>query len=266
MTVLLASDLDRTLVYSAAAMGLGLPVTDPVCVEIHKGREVSFISPRALKRLTELSREVPFVPTTTRSRRQYRRIRFPGVEVEYAVTTNGGTLLVDGEPCEDWTREVDRHLAGVASYTEGEARLATVFDRPWVRKHRNVEDRFTYAVFDVATAPQEWFAELQAAGDELGWVVSVQGRKVYVIPEGLSKEAALAEVARRLGVRTIAAAGDSLLDRGILEYADLALRPAHGELHDIGWTTPGLVVTRQAGGGAAEEIVDAFSELAGGVV
>jgi len=266
MTPLLASDLDRTLVYSIAAMELGVPVTDPVCVEVHKGREVSFISPRALKGLADLSRDVPFVPTTTRSRRQYRRITFHGVEVEYAVTTNGGTIFVDGEPCEDWTREVDREMAGVASYSEGEARLATVFDRPWVRKHRNVEDRFTYAVFDVATAPDDWFAELRATGDELGWVVSVQGRKAYVIPEGLSKEAALAEVARRVGADTVAAAGDSLLDRGILEYADLALRPAHGELHDIGWTTPGLVVTAQSGGGAAEEIVDAFSELVGGVV
>jgi len=262
MTLLLASDLDRTLVYSAKAMGLGEPVVDPVCVELHHGAETSYVSPLALKGLAELSQELPFVPTTTRTATQYLRIRLPGVRIRHAVTTNGAGLLVDGVPCRDWDDRVRAELAGVAPYDEAEAALADVFARPWVRKIRNAEDRFTYTVFDRRTVDPDWFAELEALARGLGWVVSVQGRKAYVIPATLTKEAALAEVVRRVGATRVAAAGDSLLDRGLLTYADVAIRPAHGELHDEGWTTPGLIVTTRAGGGAAEEIVELFARLA----
>jgi hydroxymethylpyrimidine pyrophosphatase-like HAD family hydrolase len=96
--------------------------------------------------------------------------------------------------------------------------------------------------------------------------LSVQGRKAYVVPDSLTKEAALAEVVRRVGASRVVAAGDSLLDQGVLEYADVAIRPAHGELHEAGWTRPGLVVTSRSGGGAAEEIVDCFASLSGSVV
>ena len=60
--------------------------------------------------------------------------------------------------------------------------------------------------------------------------------------------------ARRVGAETVLAAGDSLLDGEMLESATRAIRPAHGELHDVGWTTPGLTVTPSAGAAAGEEI------------
>lgn len=261
MTLLLASDLDRTLIYSAKALLLGEPVPDPVCVERHHGHDTSFMSPRALEQLAELARDTPFVPTTTRTASQHQRIDLPGVRIRHAITTNGGCLLVDGRRCRDWDEEVETRLAGSASYDEAAAALAGAFDRPWVRKIRNAENRFTYAVFDRKEVEPAWFEELEKIGRGLSWSLSVQGRKAYVVPDSLSKEAALAEVVRRVGATRVAAAGDSLLDRGLLAYADVAIRPAHGELHDVGWTRPGLRVTNRSGGGAAEEIVAIFAEV-----
>lgn len=259
--LLVASDLDRTLIYSEAAMRLGEAVPSPVCVETYDGRPTSFISPTALERLGELSRRMPFVPVTTRTVEQYRRIRLDGVRVRHAVTTNGAVLLEDGEPCPQWQRRVEEALADSASYAEAEAAFDAVLERPWVLKRRSAEDRFCYAVFDTATVGADWYDELERAALELGWVLSVQGRKAYLIPGGLTKQAAVAEVARRVGAERIAAAGDSLLDAGILELADHPVRPAHGELHDQGWHRPGLVVTEHPGGRAGEEIVDLFAEL-----
>jgi hydroxymethylpyrimidine pyrophosphatase-like HAD family hydrolase len=166
-------------------------------------------------------------------------------------------ILENGEPCPDWAATV---LNG-ASYEQARPVLEPVFTRPWVRKIRSAEDRFLYAVFEPAEVTPDWFAELEDAAGGLGWVLSVQGRKAYTIPAGLTKEAAIAEIARRTGSETVAAAGDSLLDRGMLTAANIAIRPAHGELHDQAWTCPGLVVTERAGGGAGEEIVDWFSTL-----
>ena len=173
-------------------------------------------------------------------------------------------MLVDGRRCRDWDDEVERRLAGSASYDEAAAALAGAFHRPWVLKIRNAEDRFTYTVFDRSRVESAWFDELEAIGRGLGWSVSVQGRKAYVVPDALTKEAALAEVVRRVEATFVVAAGDSLLDRGVLEYADVSIRPAHGELHEAGWEPPGLVVTRRSGGGAAEEIVDSFARLSSG--
>ncbi len=259
MSLLVASDLDRTLIYSADAMRLGDPVPDPVCVELFEGRETSFISPRALTGLQDLSRRVSFVPTTTRTRAQYRRIELPGVRIAFAITTNGGRLLLDDEPCPDWDREVASRLADAASYDEAAVAFAAVLDRPWVLKIRDAERLFLYTVFERAAADPDWFAELSEVAAGLGWSLSVQGRKAYIVPLALTKEAALAEVVRRVGATKVVAAGDSLLDQGLLEAADVAIRPAHGELHDLGWTCPGLVVTGRSGGGAAEEIVVAFA-------
>ena len=60
----------------------------------------------------------------------------------------------------------------------------------------------------------------------------------------------------RTGARTLLAAGDSLLD------ADRAVRPAHGELHDTGFTRDGLAVTSASGGAAGAELLGHLRELA----
>lgn len=260
---LLACDLDRTLIYSRTAMTLGEPVTDPVCVEVYDGAETSFVSPRALARLAEVAASANLVPTTTRTAVQYARVALPGVRVRYAVTTNGGALLVEGRRCPDWDREVAARLSGSASYDDAAAALADVFSRPWVRKVRDAERLFRYVVFERTGVEKDWYAELDAVAAGLGWTASVQGRKAYVVPRDLSKEAALTEVARRAGATRTAAAGDSLLDAGMLAWADAAIRPAHGELHDLGWQRPGLRVTGRSGGGAAEEIVEWFAGQVG---
>jgi hydroxymethylpyrimidine pyrophosphatase-like HAD family hydrolase len=98
-------------------------------------------------------------------------------------------------------------------------------------------------------------SDLSAWCADGGWRVSVQGRRLYCVPGPLTKAAAVDEVRRRTGATGVLAAGDSLLDADLLESADVAVRPAHGELHDLGWRRPHLEVTSSAGVLAGEEIV-----------
>lgn len=107
---------------------------------------------------------------------------------------------------------------------------------------------------DRAALPAGWVEDLTGWCAERGWRTSLQGRKVYCLPTGLTKAAAAAEVARRAGAPTMLAAGDSLLDIELLEAADLSIRPAHGELHDTGWTSPATAVTAARGITAGQEI------------
>lgn len=97
---LIFSDLDGTLIFSASRKQPG----DIVC-EYKDNREISCIT----KRQAELLPGLEIIPVTTRSIEQYRRIRFPeGFSPEYALTDNGGTLLVNGVPDPDWARRTMR--------------------------------------------------------------------------------------------------------------------------------------------------------------
>ncbi|QEV17894.1 hypothetical protein [Streptomyces alboniger] len=267
MTRLVASDLDRTLIYSAAALGLTMPDAEAprlLCVEVYQGLPLSYVTEAAAGLLDELGRAAVFVPTTTRTREQYGRIRLPGPAPEFAICANGGHLLVDGVSDRDWQRRVARRLADeCASLDEVRAHLLRTADPAWLLKERVAEDLFAYLVVERSLLPDGWVKELGEWARGRGWTVSLQGRKIYAVPQPLTKSAAVREVARRVDAEEILTAGDSLLDADLLLAGDRAWRPGHGELADTGFAAPGLTVLEERGIAAGEEILRAF--LAAGV-
>ncbi|MDH6118618.1 AcrR family transcriptional regulator [Kitasatospora sp. GAS204A] len=274
-----ASDLDRTLIYSTR--GAELPAGSDVRLRLveRDGAQapLSHLTERAAELLTELADRAVFVPVTTRTVEQYRRVRLPGAagSPAYAVCANGGRLLVAGEPDRDWDAVVATRLA------ESGAPLAEVVDRltrcgapDWMLKRRVAEGLFAYLVVERDRLPEAWLAELTHWCAERGWVVSLQGRKVYAVPRALTKSGAVAEVLRRVAGRgeaagaageppdgvpvELLAAGDSLLDADLLLAADRSWRPGHGELAEQGWTAPQLTALVRRGALAGEEILAAF--------
>ncbi|MEW2132643.1 HAD family hydrolase [Streptomyces sp. NPDC005435] len=267
MPVMVASDLDRTLIYSAAALGLTMPDARAprlLCVEVHESRPLSFMTETAAGLLTALGDAAVFVPTTTRSRKQYQRINLPGPLPKYAICANGGHLLVDGLTDRDWHAEVQARLAAAcAPLAEVQDHLAAIGDPLWVRKQRVAEDLFAYLVVERELTPDSWVAELSGWAAERGWTVSLQGRKLYAVPGPLTKSAAVREVARRTGAELTLAAGDSLLDADLLLAADRAWRPGHGELAEAGWTAPHVDALADRGVLAGERILREFLGAAG---
>jgi hypothetical protein len=259
---IVASDLDRTLIYSAAALALTMPDEDAprlLTVEFHEARPLSYMTEAAGRLLVELGDTVRFVPATTRTRKQYRRISLPGTQPSYAICANGGHLLVSGRTDHDWNTEMRRRLDdGSAPLAEVRAHLAATADPEWLRKERVAEDLFAYLVVDRERLPAGWVKELAAWAEPLGWTVSLQGRKIYAVPKPLSKSAALAEVVRRTGAERVLAAGDSLLDADLLTAADAGWTPGHGELADTGWTASHITPLPAGGVLAGEEILRRF--------
>lgn len=254
-----AADLDRTLIYSRAACLLGggaagtVEPPDLVCVEWYDGRPASFLTRTAATHLARLAAQSALVPVTTRTREQLARVRLPH-PTRYAVAANGGFLLVDGVTDGPWTAAVTRALRGGYPLADVVGRLAAAADPAYTTKLRVAEGLFAYLVVERSRVPDGLLAELAewlAAG---GWRLSVQGRKVYAIPGALSKRDAVRALADRLGSDGYVAAGDSLLDGELLDDADAAIRPAHGELHEHGYHRPHVSVTAAAGVRAGEEI------------
>lgn len=262
-SALIASDLDRTLIYSRRFLA---ETSEAVCVEVYDGAPISYMTPGAVARLSGLASTHVVVPATTRTVAQFQRVRLPGEPYRFAVTSNGGTILCDGEPDEAWRATIEgRIAASSAPIVEVVGELRARVSDSWVRSLRVAEDLFCYVVVDEARLPERFLDEWREWCSPRGWVVSRQGRKIYAVPLTLCKSHAVAEVRRRLvraGELTAAtpllAAGDGALDTGLLVYADEAIRPAHGELHGLGWSTPGLTVTAASGASAAEEILQWF--------
>ncbi len=260
MKAVVALDLDQTLVYSVRSAG-PLDGVGTVWVEDYQDAPLSLMTTAAYGALRELATRHHVLPVTTRTPEQYARIRLP-MNVPAAVCANGGVLLRHGVRDPSWDRRVRGDLRGFAPAAAVAAHLDDVSSSQWVKTRRQVEDLFVYLVaHSREQVPDGWAEELSSWAAPLGWRVSVQGRKAYVVPHGLSKGAAALRLAQELG-GPLLAAGDSELDRSLLEAAVVAARPAHGELHRSGYAPPWLYVTPRSGARAAEDLLAHLSEQA----
>lgn len=254
--MIVCTDLDRTLIYSVDALDLRVPdAAAPrlLCVEVYRGAPLSYLTEAAGALLRDLHARAVVVPVTTRTPEQLARVRLPGPPPRFAIASNGGHLIVDGVTDRAWTALVTARLAGCAPLADVEAHLCATAG-PFVRNLRTASGLFAYAVVDRAAVPEGWVDALRGWCAPRGWTVSLQGRKVYAVPHPLTKAAAAVELRDRLG-GPLLAAGDSLLDAELLDVADAAIRPAHGELAETGFTRDHLTVTDTTGVRAGEEIL-----------
>lgn len=210
MKILFACDLDNTLIHSYKHRR-----ADDICVELYDGREQSFISPRALELLKNISAQILFVPITTRSIAQYQRIFWTeNFSPRYAVVANGAYLINDG--CvENFLREV------VNPYeTELKAQLEAA-DKNLFTTARIVDDSFLFL---------RCRDDLDADKISFDTSLTVQhtDKKIYLFPPELDKGAALKRLTKKFSPDKIICAGDSEIDLPMLELADIAF--AHKNL------------------------------------
>lgn len=204
MKILFACDLDGTLIHSYKKRR-----ADDICIEICDGREQSFISSAALDLLKKISAQILFVPITTRSTAQYRRIFWTEDFLpRYAFVANGAIFL-DGEQ-KIFYREA------VAPY---EAELE--FQR---------EKYFNDKRFDICRIVDESFLFLRCRDDidaakisfETSLTVQSTGKKIYLFPPKLNKGEALKRLTKKFSPDKIICAGDSEIDLPMLKFADVA--------------------------------------------
>jgi hypothetical protein len=226
---------------------------------MHDGRPASYMSAAAADLFARLGTSRLVVPVTTRVIEQYRRVLLPGPPPRYAVAANGGALLVDGRVDHAWSRRVERVLRGSFPLGQVWDYVGHVCRPEFTVALRNASELFCYAVVRPAHLPAGFVADVSAWAAERGWRTSLQGRKLYWVPNALTKSAAVARVAERAGCDRVLAAGDSLLDVEFLLGADLGIHPAHGELHEQGWSAPHVTRTTGRGIEAGAEIVAWFA-------
>jgi hypothetical protein len=266
VNVLVATDLDGTVLFSLRAMGPRPPAPDRLTpVDVVGERVYGYMTESVAAAWATLARAGALVPATTRSINQYSRLRLPGPPPRYAVTCNGGRLLVDGAPDRAWERTMRAALAaGGARFDEVMRRCRAWGAEREFASLRTVEDLFMYYTVPVR---ERWLTPFAGEVDdwcrERGWRASLQDRKLYLLPAVLDKAPAVAAVAARVGAGRVVAGGDSLLDERMLRAADAAIRPAHGELHLRGFAAPNCRTTAGRGAPAGDEIMEWYADQIG---
>lgn len=189
---------------------------------------------KAIEQITHLVRKVLFTPVTTRTVEQYQRIALfqEFIKPKYAVTSNGGNILIHGVPDSDWNRHVRRLIQHESlPLNDILEQFNQITRESWFVSGRIADDLFYYCIVKRELLPEQDILFLGRWAKKSGWHLSIQGRKVYLVPEMVSKGKALQYIREREQVTRIVAAGDSLLDLDMLLYADYALVPPHGEIY-----------------------------------
>ena len=260
MTILFASDLDQTLIYSRRSMGENTAEEDLREVERFEGKPQSFMTRKSQEALHELSEHAFFLPVTTRTQSQYERVTgiYEGnTPPRFAVISNGAVILENGEPIKEWSDRIREQCISKKTIVEElMPKIEQHFSEDWVLRIREADGWFVYLIIDREKFPDEKLSFYTKTFREIGWAMSLQGRKLYFMPESITKAGAMLYVKERVGADYVVAAGDSLLDLDLLESANLGLLAAHGEAVKSRVPVSGHIeVTKKRGIEAGEEIL-----------
>ncbi|HUS90181.1 MAG TPA: HAD hydrolase family protein [Desulfosporosinus sp.] len=262
--MLFASDLDQTLIYSHKTF-ISKEIDEQIRpVERLDDRFISFMTQNALSALKEIAQRVLFVPVTTRTKLQYQRINFLDYDIthQYAVTSNGGTIFSEGVEDKDWSQLVLEGRDSCLAARDLIDKFNKISHPSWVIKDSGklADNLFYYCLIEREKSPVTELAAFKIWASENNWELSVQGRKLYLVPQNVNKKTAIQYIKEKEGVSRVVAAGDSLLDLDMLKAADLALAPAHGELYSLYLQgisgLEKIIFTQKSGIEAAEEILE----------
>ena len=266
--MLFASDLDRTLIYSSNFTE-NLKFNRIIFpVEIFQGNPFSYMTQEALALLKQLSEDLLFIPVTTRTKLQYERINWLqyGINPKYAVTSNGGRVFIEGQEDEDWKSLMRESCKACSPVDDILQEFSRIRHNVWVKEESGkiADDLFYYCIVERDKIPMDEVNSFRELILQNGWRMSIQGRKLYLVPQYVDKQKAVAYIKARESGMDLVAAGDSLLDLNMLMSADLALAPSDGELYSA-FTEGSLDLsfvhfTKTTGLTSVEEILTMVSE------
>lgn len=230
-----ASDLDQTLIYSSKWLQDGC---DARLIETIEERPVSYILESTIKVLDQIMTSHAFIPVTTRTEAQYRRINH-GLDVDYAIVLNGGKVLINGEIDQEWASQVSKALMQGMTYDDAFSKLKPLVDVKGVEKLRDAEGVFLYLIVN-EEFDRTVLENYRHALDD--WQMNDQGRKIYFVPNAVQKGKALRYVLNKIHAHKVVAAGDSLLDLSMRPECDVFIAPEHGKIDsDIPLTCKGIL-------------------------
>lgn len=218
-----ASDLDQTLIYSKK--WIEEEESSLICMEAYANGS-SYMLEKSVLMLEKIHNEFEFIPVTTRTKEQFERINF-SIEPKYSICCNGGVLLVDGQVDKVWEEFIQRKLETIEPI---EQMLEWIVSQDYLTEDMRLKEASNYFLYLICKSPilaKASYERLSARLKTKNWSLYLQGRKVYLIPSFMTKEAALESLLKRVEAKNVVAAGDSELDFGLKEVVDWFILPGH---------------------------------------
>ncbi|QCR31000.1 HAD family hydrolase [Lysinibacillus sp. SGAir0095] len=262
--ILFTSDLDRTLIYSNTMMETYPIAGDVIPVEHKEEKIVSYMSRDSIDLLKQFSKDHLFVPVTTRAVYEYERIHALSKDInpKYAITSNGGTILIDGKPDLEWSKIVRNRLAEQSQPKEEMIRVfAKIRHESWVLREFYIEDLFYMFRVDRKLVPRGELAAFQKELAPMGWSIFLHGRKLYVLPTSLNKAYAVQYLQNFVDYDLHVAAGDSMMDYDMIIDADYGYSQLHGELYEKQPDDEKVIWLNGMGATSTEELLRNILEL-----
>lgn len=214
--ILFASDLDNTLLFSYKHKKEG-----DICVEYLDKVAQGFCTIKSLELLEIVNKNALFIPITSRSIQQYKRINFPKPCIpEYALTTNGAILLKNGKIDEEWIEESKEMVTPWLDELYKLEESMTEIDE--ILRHRLIDDMYLFAACE--NSEDAWIGKNHLQ-NKTKLDIFVSGRKIYIFPPGIDKGTALNRLRCKFDSEKVFSAGDSKIDIPMLNSADIAIFP-----------------------------------------
>lgn len=217
--ILFASDLDRTILTSARHLSND-DIKSARVVEMYQHKPLSVMTGTSLNMLQLLRQYATFVPITSRDTYAFNRL---DIGYDMAVVANGGKLVDSHGNIRD--------IANRDSRVPHMLRILQNLTSDWncVKKISSIDGFFTVVKVEEISADE--VSEIRDVVHQEGFTFSRQAKKIYAIPNGLSKQHGLEYVQGTLKPDFVISAGDSMLDYPMKHASDVFLTPQGGEIH-----------------------------------
>jgi hydroxymethylpyrimidine pyrophosphatase-like HAD family hydrolase len=228
--VIFASDLDRTLIYSR--FFLDPEVNNVTIVEFKNEKGLSHMTNKSVDLLQCINEKILFIPTTTRSLDQYRRIDVfqELIKPRFSIIANGGIILKNNCIDKYWESNIKSKLAKITKPEEIIKLCEFFLKGDEINSYRCCDDIFVYALLRSDEIDNVKLSKVDKVCKEHGYYVTKNSRKIYIIPEFINKWEAIKYIMEVTCEKELISAGDSLLDLPMLENASYGIVPLHGEL------------------------------------
>lgn len=252
------SDLDRTIIYSKRVFK---NFQRAIPIEIYNGEEITFITDDIIKKMQNIQEKAVLIPTTTRTTEQFKRIEFNKFNIKFplAITSNGGVILEDGKELEEWNVELKKELSKILSLKNAMKEFDKYSEVDGIKAVKEVPGLFFYMVVRLDEFDFKSLDKYEEYLLENNWKMYITGRKIYFIPNPISKENAMRYLIKKYFIdeKTVIASGDSLMDLGIITEANLAFVPRHNTINEDKFPeNKDIILSEKSWEEATEEILE----------
>lgn len=245
-------DLDRTLIYSKRFINSADEKV--VLVEQDGEEEIAFMTVGALEIFKELAATKKIIPVTTRNYNEYKRIRLLNeVDLEYSIINNGAEILHHGVREKEYCSMIKCEIGQLSyGFQWSLQKFLEYFDRKYIKLYRLSDDFLWVIVMNTESFDRSLILKLGEEISSAGWSVSATGKKIYLIPKNISKWRAVSYLKEKFQNEPIICAGDSFMDKEMVENADFGIVPLQSELAGM---LPNVRSTSSPGIKSGEEIL-----------